>query len=326
MSNIKDLIELCRGRHIFIQTHNFPDPDAISTGFALHEILNHFGVDSSLCCSGLIDRISTERLLNLINMKFYNENELLDVMSKDDYIVCVDSQKAGGNITNFSGDIIACIDHHPTYVEVDYKWSQIETIGACATLMVEHYQSLGIEPSKECATALLYGIKLDTMHFTRGVTDRDIEAFRYLFNRADRDELQFLETNNIESNDLKAYGTAIRNVQIYDRVGISKLSFSCPDALIASLSDFILSLQEVDVAIIYSKRKEGYKFSVRSMVKNVDAGKLTNLTLSGIGNGGGHASMAGGCIPKDNIKLLGAFPDEYIVESFLKNIKVMLEG
>lgn len=321
MCDLNELVKICRGRDIYIQTHNFPDADAISTAFALHELFAHFGIKSSMCCNGLIDRLSTGRLLGMTGLKFYSEEQLDGVMNEDDYIVCVDSQKHGGNISDFIGNEIACIDHHPTYKEVEYMWKQIDKVGACATLMTEHFQSLGIQPSKKCATALLYGIKMDTMHFTRGVTERDIDAFKYLFNLADEEELRMLETNNLESNDLKAYGSAIKHVQIYDRVGVSKISFPCPDALIASLSDFILSLDEVDVAIIYSKRKEGLKFSIRSMIKKVDAGKLANITLSSIGNGGGHASMAGGFIPNTSVKSLGAYPDEVIVEMFLSNIR-----
>ena len=33
MSKITDLIELCQGHSVYIQTYNFPDPDAIATAF-----------------------------------------------------------------------------------------------------------------------------------------------------------------------------------------------------------------------------------------------------------------------------------------------------
>jgi nanoRNase/pAp phosphatase (c-di-AMP/oligoRNAs hydrolase) len=85
------------------------------------------------------------------------------------------------------------------------------------------------------------------------------------------------------------------------------------------LSDFILSLVEVEVSIIYCVREDGWKFSVRSERSDVDAGELTHRALEGLGEGGGHATMAGGMIPNENLHLLGNFPDNFIRERFLQN-------
>jgi len=42
-------------------------------------------------------------------------DRLLGKRTKSDYIICVDSQKNTGNITDFIGDEVACIDHHPIF-------------------------------------------------------------------------------------------------------------------------------------------------------------------------------------------------------------------
>ena len=46
MSELKDLIELCGNRPVYIQTHNFPDPDAIASAFGLQRLLGIYGVES----------------------------------------------------------------------------------------------------------------------------------------------------------------------------------------------------------------------------------------------------------------------------------------
>lgn len=33
MNDFNQLAALCHGKHIYIQTHNFPDPDAIASAF-----------------------------------------------------------------------------------------------------------------------------------------------------------------------------------------------------------------------------------------------------------------------------------------------------
>lgn len=160
-------------------------------------------------------------------------------------------------------------------------------------------------------------MKMDTLQFTRGVTELDIKMFGFLFPRCDQEKLADLERNNMEFADLKAYGAAIESIEIYDKVGFSCIPFSCPDALIAILSDFILALIEVEVAIVFSFREDGVKLSVRSEDVSVHAGNLLHEALKDIGNGGGHASMGGGFIPKDSMQEFGRYPKDAIRNLFL---------
>lgn len=299
------LIELCKGRKIYIQTHNFPDPDAIGSAFGLQKLLEHYGIASTLCHEGQIDKLSAIKLLQMCHIEMHPYDEIADDMNEDDMIILVDCQKNNGNTTDFIGDEMAAIDHHPTFVKVEYHYSDLRITGACCSIIADYYRTLEVEPTVEVATALLYGLRMDTFQFSRGVTSFDIEMFGYLFQYSDKNLLTALETNNLEFSDLKAYGASIDTIQIYGKVGFSTIDFYCPDGLVASLSDFILSLAEVEVAIVYSLRKNGYKFSVRSERDDVHAGNLTHDAISEYGNGGGHATMAGGFVPKEVMDELG---------------------
>ena len=88
--------------------------------------------------------------------------------------------------------------------------------------------------------------------------------------------------------------------------------------MIAMVADFILSLIEVEIAVIYCEREDGFKFSVRSEKSGIDAGKITAKALEGIGNGGGHPTMAGGRIPAENVHMLGDYKNNVIIERFIK--------
>lgn len=319
MADIQQLISICRGKHIYIQTHNYPDPDAIGSAFGLQRLLLHYGISSRLCYDGRIDKLNTAKMLGILGIEMLSAEEAAKELRDDDCIICVDSQKSAGNITDFTGDEIAAIDHHPTYVQIPYLYSDIRPVGACSTIIAGYYQDYGLTPDTAAATALLYGIKMDTLNFTRGVTEEDIVAFAFLLPFSDKRILTQLEMNKLEFRDLKAYGAAIENVRVYNYYGFSRIPFPCPDAMIAILSDFILSLVEVEVAVIYCERSDGIKFSVRSERDDVDAGELTRRALRGVGDGGGHATMAGGLIPLENIPLLGNYPDHEIRERFLKS-------
>ena len=262
-------------------------------------------------------------MLDLFRIRMLSPDETAVRLRDGDAIICVDSQKSGGNITDLPGDEIAAIDHHPTYVDVEYLWSDLQITGACATLIAEHYQRSGSPPDRDAATALLYGIKIDTLRFTRGVTERDIQAFAYLFPLIDRDALSGLEKNDIEFQDLKAYGAAIESIRLYGYVGLSWIPFPCPDALIAVLSDLILSLYEVEVAVVCCDREDGIKISVRSERPDVHAGDLTHRALEDIGSGGGHAEMAGGLVPADRTASLGRYPADALRDRFLSALEAV---
>ena len=256
-------------------------------------------------------------MLDTFGIEMYPYDALKEKMQETDYIICVDSQKNAGNIMDFVGAEVASIDHHPVFVKTEYLYQDIRLVGACATLIAEYFKRCGITPDRDTATAMLYGLKMDTLQFGRGVTDLDIEMFGYLNPLCDYEKLTALERNNMEYTDLRAYGEAIESIDLFDKVGFSFISFSCPDALIGILSDFILSLQEVEIAVVSSVRGDGIKLSVRSENKGVHAGELIRAALEGVGDGGGHAAMAGGLIRKENVDLLGPSPEVKIHELFL---------
>ena len=317
MNKLDELIALCQGHLIYIQTHNFPDPDAIASAYGLQKLLALYGVESKLCYDGRIDKLSASKMLEAFHIEMLPYAQLVPDMRETDRIICVASQKHGGNVTDFIGDEVACIDHHPTFVPVEYRYQDIRITGACATLIAEYYALSGSEPDRDTATALLYGVKMDTLQFTRGVTELDIQMFGFLFPRCDQEKLADLERNNMEFTDLKAYGAAIESIELYDKVGFSCIPFSCPDALIGILSDFILALIEVEVAVVFSFREDGIKLSVRSEDPDIHAGNLLHEALRDIGSGGGHASMGGGLIGRDRLPELGNYPENYIRNLFL---------
>ena len=197
MHDIKKLAKLCQGHPVYIQTHNFPDPDAIASAYGLQQLLRIYGIEAELCYDGRIDQLSASKLLDACHIRMSPYENLMKYMHETDKIICVDTQKYGGNATDLTGDEFACIDHHPTFVPVDYQYQDIRITGACATLIAEYYALSENTPDSDTATALLYGIKMDTLQFTRGVTELDIKMFGYLFPFCDQEKLTCLERNNL---------------------------------------------------------------------------------------------------------------------------------
>lgn len=296
--DIRELVELLSAGKAYIQTHDFPDPDAIASAYGLQQLLKaKYGIDAGLCYEGRVDRLCASQLSDALGIDMMPYGAVRQDMGARDPICYVDVQKHGANVTDLVGDEVACVDHHPVRGCYDYGWSDLRICGACASIIAEYWQASGEVPDRSVATALLYGIKADTANFTRGVDMLDIRMFAYLHPLADDGLLMELEHSSIEFTDLRAYGAAIENIELYGRNGFVHVPFPCPDGLVAAVSDFILSLAEVDVAVVMSARPDGIKISARSADSEVHAGDLLGAALKGVGSGGGHAAMGGGFAP-----------------------------
>jgi nanoRNase/pAp phosphatase (c-di-AMP/oligoRNAs hydrolase) len=317
MSKINQLTEILKSHRIIIQTHNFPDPDAIACAYGLQYLLQHFGIDALICYDGVIDKISSIHMLENFDIDITNYKNI-EKISDADRIIIVDGQKNNKNLTDLAGDEVICIDHHPVTVKNDYLFEDIRMTGACSTIIAEYYLEAGVVPPVNVATALIYGIKMDTSDFSRGVTELDAKMYYNFFNYADHILLRKLQLSTIEFSDLRAYSEAIKSIDVSNSLGFACLPFDCPDGLIAIISDFILTLDIVEISVVYSIRQDGYKFSVRSEISELDAGIIVSKALESIGFGGGHTVMAGGFIPRRELEKLGNNPHEALKNRFFK--------
>lgn len=298
MTKLDELISKISREHVYIQMHNFPDPDAIASAFGLQELLKYRGIPATICYKGKIERYSTEKMCQILAIEIENIEEIADKLTDRDEVILVDAQKGNSNIINIMGNEIICIDHHPTFEKQEYRYADIRPeVGACASIIAQYFLENAIPMDMRVATALSFGIRMDTKNLSRGVSKLDMEMLYQMFDRCDQNVIHNLENSNLYFEDLLAYSKAIYSIQVYDNISFADTGRDCPEGLIASVSDFMLALVEVTFSIVYSRKNDGIKLSVRSEGSKLDAGKVIREALEGIGNGGGHAEMAGGFVP-----------------------------
>jgi nanoRNase/pAp phosphatase (c-di-AMP/oligoRNAs hydrolase) len=296
LKGFDSLLKVIKKKHVFIQTHNYPDQDAIACAFGLKVLLAYFNIDSTICYEGLTDKFNTLKMVELLNIKIFPIKEI-NITSEDE-IILVDGQRGNTNVQELIGIEIACIDHHNLQETSYYDYYDIRSeVGACASIIASYFIENEIEVPKEVATALLYGIKMDTMCLTRNVSDLDLDMFYYLYKKADIKILRKIESSNIEKRDLDSYLKAISDLRIYNNIGVANIGNDCSEAMIGTVSDFLITLSEVDFTLVYSYRAGGIKLSIRCTLDNVDASEIMKAALIRIGDGGGHPSMAAGFIP-----------------------------
>ena len=302
MLNLKELATYLSGRRVFIQTHNYPDADALGSAYGLQYLLSTMNVEASIIYVGKIDKFNTQQMINLLGIELYPAENVN--LKEDDAILVVDAQKYNSNIRDCIGEEIACIDHHEIIHKPNYPFCDIrEEVGACCSIIAGYFVELGIEIPIQHATAMLYGIKMDTADLIRGMSELDIDMFYHLYKRSNMDIIRTIQLNTMEFNDLTSYAQAIEGIRIFDNIGIARINGFCPDALIASIGDFMLSLVEIEVTAVYNMRNDGVKISMRSEIESCNVAKILSAALEGIGAGGGHHSMSGGFIPQEHVDI-----------------------
>ncbi|MDH3348020.1 MAG: DHH family phosphoesterase [Desulfobulbaceae bacterium] len=298
MNNLKILIEDLKKNtnSVYIQCHDYPDPDAVSSAFGLQYTFSEMGLKSLLIHEGHIQRDALRNMISHLNINLRHASEY--DLNDNDKIVIVDACLGNKNITNLVGDEIAIVDHHQLN-----KNSKIEDVGyvdirgqygACSTIIFEYLTGLEIDIPKDIATALQIGILIDTAGLTRSSCPKDIDAYSELHKIADMEYVNETLRNNIQKSDLKNFTEAIEKATFSGQAAFYYFNNGCSQNLMGIIGDFLLSLHEIKFVCLCARNTETVNISVRSEEPDWNASLIIQNALKGVGYGGGHAHMAGG--------------------------------
>lgn len=166
---LNGLLRAITHEHVYIQTHNFPDPDAIASAYGLQQLLRHCGVESTVCYQGKIERFNTNYIMEKLGISFSRLVDISDILREDDEIILIDSQKYNANVDDTRGVEIASIDHHPTFFAAEYRFSDIRPeVGSCAAIIASYFFENEIPMDEKTALVLTFGIRSDTAKLSRG--------------------------------------------------------------------------------------------------------------------------------------------------------------
>lgn len=298
----------------YIQTHNFPDPDAIACAFGLQFILKQFNIKSRIIYSGYITNKTVNEMINKLKIKVYHIHSInIKPSSK---IILVDTQISHENVTKLNARYIGCIDHHQICKGRFHGFSELQPdTGACSTIIGEYILDLKIRKiPQNVATAILIGIYIDTFRLSRKVSQLDIRIVYELFCYADVSFLNYLTLNNIDLNDLPKFQESIKDLKVINDIGIVKAADLKSSQLLAVICDFFIQLREITLVIGYYPKKTKISISVRSEKREYNASKIVSRITENIGAGGGHTTMAAGLVDLRRVR------KNFNFEKYLVNI------
>jgi nanoRNase/pAp phosphatase (c-di-AMP/oligoRNAs hydrolase) len=165
------------GDRVAILLQDDPDPDAMSSAIALRALLGRNKLTTPIFAFTPVTRPENRTMIHLLGIDVAPAD--IETLKQFDKIAMVDVEPPYFGDRLPRADIV--IDHHPGYETGIAPFEDIRVgYSATATIMTEYLVSAGEGISERLATALLYGIRSDTLALSRRVTEADIEAFTQL--------------------------------------------------------------------------------------------------------------------------------------------------
>jgi nanoRNase/pAp phosphatase (c-di-AMP/oligoRNAs hydrolase) len=289
-----------------ILTHDNPDPDSIAAGVALAHLLEKLaGVEAVVAYGGIVGRSENRALVKVLKLPVV---PVARVEFDDFDLICmVDTQPEQGNHSlpaRHFPDVV--IDHHPE--RPDSHLAPIADvggpIGATSTLLAEYFRASGLKVPPQVATALFYGIKADTRDLGRQTTKQDVEAYLWLFPMADKDALAEIEHPKLPADYFALHHTAIERAQVFEDVVVCDLGEIYAPDMVAEVAERFMYLEGMRWSLAFADYDEAIFFSVRTIDRRVNAGRLMRDVIEARGgSAGGHGTMAGARIPVKGLSL-----------------------
>ena len=187
----------------------------------------------------------------------------------------------------------AVIDHHPEETPVRVSYKDIRpSYGATSTILTEYLRAAEVKVSQRLATALLYGIKSDTLALERGAIKADMDAFAFLHPHANHNVLRRIERPQLPQAALDVLAHGLIRRQIVDEVVFSHLGTIAYPELVAQFADLLLQVEGVEWSVVSGVVNGEIHISVRNVGYVRDAGDVVRDAFADLGSAGGHRSMA----------------------------------
>jgi nanoRNase/pAp phosphatase (c-di-AMP/oligoRNAs hydrolase) len=284
-------------RPVLIQTHDYPDHDAVAAAYGLQQLLLRFHFHPHIAYRGIIQSHSLWTMITELNISLTRITELVPDNLMNLPCIVVDGNPTNTNARPINQNLFAVIDHHVDSKMPDCAFADIRTsYGSCSTIVADYWKEADLAPEKNTATALLMGIEMDTDFLSRNTGPSDLDALHRLFFRADWQYGTQLLKSSLSVKDIPIFVMASTNAKINESLFFTTIDAEASKELISILADFFLRLREIAVSVIIEVQPNRRHVSVRSKVPDISASVLIRKALSQIGSGGGHDSMAGGDI------------------------------
>tara|TARA_B100000287_G_scaffold174938_1_gene164987 strand:+ start:841 stop:2199 length:1359 start_codon:yes stop_codon:yes gene_type:complete len=291
---------------ILIVCHDNPDPDALASALAMRKLCESLGHSVEIIHGGMIEHQQNRAMVRLLEMEVRRiilDWEVEDLLKESDLVICVDFSHPGAN------NILPenCVPH----IVIDHHTSETRPAGdvilvrsefaATSSLVASVMMNAGIEMGRDVATALAFGIRTDTLGFTRSFNAVDLRALSWLKAWIDWDLMRQFEMPPRSAEVLSAFKQALNDSSLEGGLMLAPISSMTDRDALAQVADFLLQTEGVEIVITYGVRRSKVILSARSIDSKIHLGKSLSQLFPN-GRAGGHKALAGGQIPFEDLE------------------------
>jgi nanoRNase/pAp phosphatase (c-di-AMP/oligoRNAs hydrolase) len=292
----RQLAEVIDGteHRLAIRVHRSPDPDSIASAAALKSISQSRDVEADIIYEGEIGHQENRAFVNLLGIELVSAE---DVDAEDyDTTALVDHAKAGEPDSEERADII--IDHYEHEHDHDAEFTDIRpSVASTSTILTKYIQELDLSLDQHVATALLYGIRAETLDFKRDTTPADLTAAAYLYPFADHDTLEQVESPSMSPETLDVLAEAIRNREVQGSHLVSNAGFIRDRDALTQAAQHLLNLEGITTTAVFAIADDTIYLAARSKDIRMDIGRVLEDAFADIGETAGHSTDASVEIP-----------------------------
>jgi len=271
-----------------------PDPDGIASAIAMRTVLGRNRATTPLFAFGTTTRAENVAMLRLLDVAI--ETADAETLRAFPCIALLDVQPA------YFGERLAhahiVIDHHPRVGTIEAEYADLRSqYGATASILTEYLEAAEADVSQRLATALLYGIKSDTLMLNRETGPADLRAFMALYPLTNYNTLRRIERPELPM----AFADFLARVlpRMRKQMGLLTLHVGtvAREDTIPLLADFCLQFEGTEWVVVSGKWQNALVMSVRNPGYVRSAGDVVRKLFAALGRAGGHRSMAKAIVP-----------------------------
>ncbi|MFC5366947.1 DHH family phosphoesterase [Salinirubrum litoreum] len=291
---LADLLE-STDETLAILTHDNPDPDSIASAIALREIAMEYGLEADIVYDGEIGHQENRAFVNLLGIDL---TARADAPPLDEYgaVALVDQMKSGDIDLDMDVDIF--IDHYEPEEGVEAAFVDVRpNVSSSSTILTKYIQEFDLSPSETVATALLYGIRAETLDFKRDTTPADLTAAAYLYPFANHDTLEQVESPSMSPETLDVLAEAITNREVQGSHLVSNAGFIRDRDALTQAAQHLLNLEGITTTAVFGIADDTIYLAAQSKDIRINIGNVLQDAFGGIGDAAGHSEQGNVEIP-----------------------------
>ncbi|OVE75544.1 hypothetical protein BVX98_07455 [bacterium F11] len=314
---------------LLILTHDFPDPDALGSAFALQYIVEHiFGISSKIVYRGDITRVENRAMVK--KLKIHAQKLHPDDFSRYQHIAIVDSQpEFGNNPFPKKRQATIVIDQHAPIQKPSARLSIINTgAGATSVILGQALLHLKIKIPPVLATALVYGILSDTLNLYRSNQEEVLRTYLQLLSFSDLRILSDIQNPTRSKSLYTTIMKGLRNAKVCKKLIVSHLGAIDSPELVSQVADFLIPYHRMAWCFCTGRHKDRLYVSLRIAKGRRNAGTILRSIFDNTDQAGGHGTIAGGSLkvkhhPKENHWIAA---QDKLVARLIKRLRIPANG